>query len=247
MDDIRRPVSTLAPYGRDDPAPLGPEEPVWYAAYGSNMHADRLACYIAGGRPSGAARVYPGCRDRRLPRRTVPVLLPGLLYFALESLVWTGGMAFYDPAPAGEKPGQTPGTTPGQPLQGTPARAYLITAGQFADIAAQEMHRPPGADLDLARVLAAGRDRTGPGRYQTLVCPGALDGIPLCTFTAPWALADAELSAPSAGYLRTIAGGLAEAHRWPPARCADYLATRPGAAGHWSTEDLLDVLRRPPL
>ncbi|MGW8332136.1 hypothetical protein ACWGLE_30040, partial [Streptomyces sp. NPDC055897] len=36
---------------------------VWYASYGSNMHLDRLAHYIEGGRPAGAARSYPGCRD----------------------------------------------------------------------------------------------------------------------------------------------------------------------------------------
>ncbi|GAA1231342.1 hypothetical protein GCM10009665_22110 [Kitasatospora nipponensis] len=205
----------------------GPREPVWYAAYGSNMHADRLACYLAGGRPAGGARSYPGCRDRRPPRRTVPALLPGLLYFAGESLVWGGGTGCYDPAQDGE----------------LPARAYLVTVRQFSDIAAQEMHRQPGVDLDLTRALATGRDRLGPGRYETLLCPGVIDDIPVLTFTAPWALADADLNAPSAGYLRTIATGLAEAHGWPPERCADYLAGRPGAAGQWTTRAVLAALR----
>ncbi|MFJ5881342.1 histone deacetylase [Kitasatospora cineracea] len=203
---------------------------VWYAAYGSNMHADRFARYLAGGRPAGGARSYPGCRDRRPPARTLPVLLPGVLYFALESAVWTGGMGFYDPAADGE----------------TPARAHLVTAGQFADVAAQEMHREPGADLDLTRALATGRDRLGPGRYETLVCPGAIDGIPLLTFTAPWPLAAAALNPPAAAYLANLAAGLAEAHGWSPERAAAYLAGRPGAAPRWNAVTILDALRRPP-
>lgn len=41
------------------------------------------------------------------------------------------------------------------------ARAYLMTAGQFADVAAQEMYRKPGVDLDvLADVVARGRAGT---------------------------------------------------------------------------------------
>ncbi|WBP92062.1 histone deacetylase [Kitasatospora cathayae] len=191
------------------------------------MHADRLKYYIAGGRPPGGARTYPGCRDRRLPEQQAPVLLPGLLYFAGQSLVWTGGMGFYDPAQASEMP----------------ARAYLVTEQQFSDIAAQEMHREPGADLDLTQALAAGRDQLGPGRYETLVCPGGIEGIPVFTFTAPWHLADAELSAPSVAYLANFATGLAEAHGWSLERSAHYLATRPGAAGHWTTQAVLEALR----
>ncbi|MFE7531381.1 histone deacetylase [Kitasatospora sp. NPDC057542] len=200
---------------------------VWYAAYGSNMHADRLACYIRGGRPPGGTRTYPGCRDRRLPEQQAAVLLPGQLYFALTSTVWTGGMGFYDPVQADEMP----------------ARAYLVSREQFSDIAAQEMHRDPGADLDLTPVLTAGHDQLGPGRYETLVCSGELDGIPVLTFTAPWHLADAELNAPAIGYLANFASGLAEAHGWPLERSAQYLATRPGAAGHWTAKSILDALQ----
>ncbi|KDN81193.1 hypothetical protein [Kitasatospora cheerisanensis] len=199
---------------------------VWYAAYGSNMHAVRLGCYIAGGRPPGCGRTYPGCRDRTLPARTVPLLLPGTLYFAFESLTWGGAMGLYDPAPAGEMP----------------ARAYLVTAGQFADIAAQEMHREPGIDLDLGRAVTTGRDRLGPGRYETLVCAGTLDGIPVLTFTCPWTLADAELNPPTPAYLANFASGLAESHGWTLEQSAAYLATRPGAAGHWSPATVVETL-----
>lgn len=165
---------------------------VWYAAYGSNLHHARLGFYLRGGRPAGGRRTYPGCRDGQEPVRTLPVMLPGQLYFALESSAWSGGTAFYDPEGEGE----------------TPARVYLLTTGQFSDIVAQEMHRPPGADLDLAKVLAEGRDERGPGRYETLVCPGALDGHPAVTFTAPWRMHEVRTRPPAASYLRWLASGL---------------------------------------
>jgi hypothetical protein len=196
------------------------EQRIWYAAFGSNMHLSRLSSYIAGGRPADGARTYPGCRDQRLPDRSLAVGLPGALYFALESPVWTGGMAFYDPLGGGL----------------TPARAYLITTSQFADIAAQEMQQPPGEDLDLSEVLARGRAAVGPGRYQTLVHAGSLEGRPVLTFTAPWGRDDVEWRPPSAAYLRHLASGLAEAHGWDSTRIAGYLSSCPGAAGWWSRQ-----------
>nr|WP_198037440.1 histone deacetylase [Streptacidiphilus jeojiense] len=190
------------------------------------MHLDRLNYYLSGGRPPGSRRTYPGCRDRRPPRQTVPVLLPGRLYFALESMAWTGGMGFYDPLDEGEMP----------------ARAYLLTASQFADIAAQEMYETPGEDLDLSAVLIAGRASLGDGRYQTLVCPGVLDGCPVLTFTAPWRSAEAPLNKPSAAYLRNLASGLRESHGWTREKIADYLAGRPGAEGEWDAADIAALL-----
>ncbi|AXI78093.1 histone deacetylase [Peterkaempfera bronchialis] len=195
---------------------------VWYAAYGSNMHLHRLLYYLAGGRPPDGARRYPGCRDTRRPGRMVPVMLPGRLYFAMESGAWTGGMAFHDPGDPGEMP----------------ARAYLVTAAQFSDIAAQEMYREPGADLELAGVLADGRAELGPGRYETLVCCGVLDGYPVLTFTAPWRSSEVEWRRPAAAYLRYLASGLVEAHGWEVGRVARYLSSRPGAAGRWRPEEV---------
>lgn len=212
---------------------------IWYAAYGSNMHTDRLRCYLAGGRPPGGLRAYPGCRDPREPLRAEPVMLPGLLYFATLSRVWGGGRAFYEPPGGGPGPGRD-GGLPGIRRGGSadrgqlPARAYLLTTGQFSDIAAQEMYREPGGDLDLTEVLARGRARLGPGRYETLVCAGALDGRPVLTFTAPWRSRDIAPRPPSAPYLRHIAAGITAAHGWPVARTAAYLAGCPGAAGRWT-------------
>ncbi|MER5768995.1 histone deacetylase [Streptomyces sp. NPDC001985] len=182
--------------------------------------------YLAGGRPPGSARTHPGCRDRADPVRSVPVELPGALYFATESPVWTGGRAFYDPGGGGR----------------VWARAHLVTAGQFSDIAAQEMYRAPGTDLDLGPAVTGGRDSLGPGRYETLVCPGFLAGLPVLTFTAPWGRDDVEWVAPAGGYLRWLASGLLSAGAWRAPAVARYLSRAPGAAGHWSPGEIARLL-----
>lgn len=195
---------------------------VWYVSYGSNMCADRLRCYLAGGMPPGASRGYSGCRDRRAPLRSTGYRPAGGVYFATESAVWGGGRAFYDP--------DLPGTAA--------TRAYLITSGQFADIASQEMYRATGADLDLAAVLAAGRIELGPGRYETLLHLGDLGGYPLLTFTAPWRASDVGPTAPSASYLRMMIAGLRETYGWAGCRIGGYLAGLPGARGHWTAAQI---------
>lgn len=204
----------------------GPRSLVWYVSYGSNMSAARFGTYLAGGTPPGASRTYPGARDPQPPRADAGHELPGGIYFATESPVWGGGRAFYDP--------QLPGTAP--------ARAYLITASQFADVAAQEMYREPGEDLDLSEVLARGRTELGPGRYETLLYTGDRDGHPVLTFTAPWSSTEIELLAPSAGYLRMLADGLRESHGWDLDHAAAYLAALPGATGTWTPQLLIEAL-----
>ncbi|XVS61281.1 histone deacetylase [Actinosynnema sp. CA-299493] len=192
---------------------------VWYVAYGSNLHAARFACYVAGGTPVGATRGFPGCRDTGPPLATRALEVPGGIYFATESPVWLGGRAFYDPG--------LPGVAA--------ARGYLVTTTQFADVAAQEMYREPGADLDLTAVPAGGRHALGPGRYETLLHLGEHDGHPALTFTAPWSAADVEHTKPSAGYLAMLATGLAETHGWSTGRIADYLA---GRTPFWSAAEV---------
>ncbi|KDN21552.1 hypothetical protein [Amycolatopsis rifamycinica] len=198
---------------------------VWYASYGSNMYAARLRCYLEGGTPLGARRSYAGCRDRDPARRVVASEFPGGVYFATESPVWRGGRAFFDP----ELPGRAA------------MRSYLVTAGQFSDIAAQEMYRDPGPDLDLSTVLRTGRDQLGPGRYETLLHLGDLDGYPVLTFTAPWPAAEVEKNPPSAAYLAMIVGGLREAHGWPVPKIAEYLSQLPGAQRHWSAQAIAEL------
>ncbi|MFI0215892.1 histone deacetylase [Streptomyces lydicus] len=219
---------------------------LWYAAYGSNMHIQRLTCYLAGGRPPGGLRDHPGCRDPRGPARTAAVMLPGRLYFATESQVWTGGRAFYEPAGGPGHAGRGGDGSAGAPPE-VPARAYLLTAEQFSDVAAQEMYREPGEDLDLGEVLTHGRARIGPGRYETLVCAGLLDGAPVVTLTAPWSADDGTVrpNPPSAAYLEHIAAGIIESHGWSPLRAAAYLASCPGARGHWTAADIAALLTTP--
>ncbi|MFC5181366.1 histone deacetylase [Actinomadura harenae] len=188
---------------------------LWYVAYGSNLHRDRFLCYLEGGRPAGGARTYTGCRDPRPPMADRPVLLPGGVYFARRSQVWGGGMAFYDPALDGE----------------APARAYLLTSGQFCDVLAQEMRRDIGVDIDLTPALATGRLTLGPGHYDTILNTGDLGGQPMLTFTSPLGAAEADLNPPSAAYLAVLSSGLRESHGWTPERISTYLMSRPGALG----------------
>lgn len=198
-------------------------------AYGSNTDTARLRCYLRGGKPPGALRAYGGCRDGAAPRESRAVVVAGCVYFATESAVWGGGRAFYDPEAAGR----------------TRARAHLVGAGQFCDIAAQEMYRDTGRDLDLAAAVRHGRLVLGSGRYETVVCLGHLAGRPMLTLTAPWRMGAVAWRAPSAAYLRCLARGLAGAGPWNAPAVAAYLAARPGAAGAWTPGQVLDLLVRP--
>ncbi|MEU1402574.1 histone deacetylase [Streptomyces sp. NPDC005728] len=202
-------------------------ERVWYTSYGSNVHLDRLAAYIQGGRPPGAAREYPGCRNPSMPERSVPVELNGAMYFATESPVWGGGRAFYDPQASGC----------------VLARAHLVTTDQFSDIAAQEMYREPGAGLNLDDVLTQGRVVLGEGRYETLVCAGQIEGLPVLTFTAPWGMSDVPWVAPSPAYVRFLATGLLSSGAWDLVAIAEYVAACPGALDQWSQQAVADLLR----
>jgi hypothetical protein len=102
---------------------MGATTLVWYAAYGSNLDADRFACYLRGGTPRGSTVANPGARDPSPPRERRALFLPGRVYFARWAERWGGGgVAFYDPEAEGP----------------AAARAYLVTTDQFDDVAAQE-------------------------------------------------------------------------------------------------------------
>lgn len=186
---------------------------VWYVSYGSNMCSARLAAYLEGGTPAGGSRRNTGARDSSPPRHDIPIDLPGALYFAGESRQWGGGVAFYDHAASGGP---------------TAARAYLITAEQFADVAAQEMNRVPEVGDPIAEVVIGGIDggvhHAGPGHYETLVEVGHLDGAPMLLFTAPHSLGLVEHTVPSADYLATLAIGLRESHGWDDRAVQSYFA-----------------------
>lgn len=147
--------------------------------------------------------------------------LPGSLAFAWESPTWGGGIAFHDP------------DTPGETL----AAAYLVTPRQLADVLEQEMWREPGADHDLATVLAERRHAVGPGRYETLHLTGELDGRPVLTFSAP-DVAALGLRPPAAPYVATIARGLRRTHGLDDAEVVDYLLGCRGVVPGWSPTGL---------
>ncbi|WP_270889916.1 histone deacetylase [Pedococcus sp. 5OH_020] len=198
---------------------------VWYASYGSNLRRDRFLCYLQGGRPPGAARTYPGARDTTLPQGDQPFRLPGSVFFGWSSPTWGGGIAFYDAHGHGV----------------VLARAYLVTWQQFADVAAQEMHREPGRDLDLRHVLAHARHELGPGRYEALHRVGDLDGHPVLTFTTPDATA-LQRNPPSEAYLAMIGAGLRETHGLTDDEAASYLLACPGMTPAWDEPRVLAVL-----
>jgi hypothetical protein len=204
---------------------------VWYVAYGSNIERDRFRCYLEGGVPAGGQRDYAGCTDPSAPVDDAAVEIPGRLVFAAASTVWGGGMAFYDHA------------SPGQ----VAARAYLLTREQLADVVAQEMRREPGGAFArrLVGVLGEGDDVQvlGPGRYETVVRVGDLDGVAAFTATCD-DVGRLEPRPPTAPYLRTIAAGLRRVHRWDARQVADYLASAVGVDGAWTREDL-EALARP--
>ena len=105
------------PWGSSD------KDPVWYAAYGSNLSRDRFLCYIRGEACAENGKHYSGCSIKSLPEEEGCGWFPGELYFANSSISWDGkGVAFYDPYGKGE----------------TFMRLYRITRGQLQDIQKQE-------------------------------------------------------------------------------------------------------------
>jgi hypothetical protein len=195
---------------------LTTDDPVWYLAYGSNMAADRFACYLTGGRPSGAERCYEGCREHTPPARDVGLHLPGRLRFGGVSGVWGGALAFYDRSAEGRLAG----------------RAYLITFGQFSDVVAQEARQPVTGDLTPD---GNGAWQARSTVYESVVQVGEQDGVPMLSFTST---RSREPAAPSEAYLRTIMRGLGQTFGWRPQTSAEYLLGAPGVAPTWSADRL---------
>lgn len=199
----------------------GTADHIWYVGYGSNLDVTRFATYLRGGRAPGSMRENPGARDGSDPVLERAVVLPGALFFGWESQNWGGGaVAFLDPRARGEVYG----------------RAFLITRGQFADVAAQEMHRDPDDDLDLSEVLADRPFSYGPGHYETLHLVGELDGTPMLTFTA----GDPEhlpRNAPGGAYVATIVRGLRHTHALDDEAIASYLLACEGMET-WAPDEL---------
>lgn len=205
---------------------------VWYAAYGSNLDRERFLCYIGGGRPLGAARTYPGCRDTSEPLAEASSGIPHPLYFAGASSVWGGAVAFVE-------------TTPSKSPQ-TLVRLYLITWEQFTDVYAQDnWYGEAGADLPPLATLRRDRVvRVGSGWYDTVVFLGERRGAAILTFTAGKRGSVGEPAPPPHAYVETMARGLAASHGLAPEEFADYVMSARGAAGNLDRQVLVELLSR---
>lgn len=208
-------------------------EAVWYAAYGSNLDRSRFLCYLTGGRPAGAARSYPGCRDRTLPSDEAAVDVAHGLYFAGMSTVWGGAVAFLD--------------TSASQVATTHVRLYRITWEQFADVHAQDNRGDTTSDgrPSLAMLRREGAVVVGSGWYDTVVHLGDHDALPMVTFTASDPAEVGPLADPTPTYAATMARGLAESHGLTTSAAARYLNAAPGAAGHVDADELEGLLSPP--
>lgn len=191
---------------------------VWYAAYGSNLCAERFRCYIAGGIPPGRTDPCRGARDPTPPRKDRPFAIPHPLYFTGSAESWGGSPCFVDLVRSLD----------GGPTHG---RAYLITWEQFEDVVAQENgRRTSRIDFDHDGLAAGSSVRLGPGRYETLLCLGVLEGLPVVTITSPRRMTDTEPGAPSPTYLNVIITGLREAHALSDDAIVAYLGAARGCS-----------------
>jgi hypothetical protein len=217
---------------RDDPWPtcttilMMKRRLVSYASYGSNLDAERFACYIAGGRPSGATRTYEGARDKSPPLDSVALTFPHQLYFSGESRIWGGSPAFIDT----------------EPVEGVVClfRAYLIGWGQFLDVVAQENGQHSGSiEIDDEDLVPGFSCQIGSGRYQNVLCIERFDDVPVVTFTSPHPMNGAAFGAPSAGYLATLIRGLRQSHDLNDEEMTSYLGSAPGC----SRDAVIEALR----
>ncbi len=190
---------------------------IWYASYGSNLSAERFACYLAGGRPSGATRTFVGARDTSPPLDVVALKIPYQLYFSGATRTWGGSPAFIDTTPLDQAIGL--------------ARAYLISWDQFEDVVAQENGRPSRSiDIDDHNLVPGFSQQIGSGRYENLLCIEHLHSLPIVTFTAPWSMSEVTPGCPSAAYLAMLITGLRDAHHLSDEELTSYLESAPGCS-----------------
>jgi len=191
---------------------------VFYAAYGSNLSAERFACYIAGGTAQGASRSVPGARDPRQPESWQALRLPGRLSFRGHSSTWGGAPAIFEH-----------GTPAGHSGTEVLARAWRLGWDQLEDVMAQENGRATiPLDVGSAALVDGFSMLIGTGRYDRLVCVGTLEGLPVLTFTAPASLESVIPEAPSLAYLTHIVTGLQETFGLLDPDIVDYLGSVPG-------------------
>jgi len=198
---------------------------VWYASYGSNMNAERFSHYIQGGALTGTSRVYKGADDKTPPLADALLSLPHQMYFAGESSVWTGGVAYLGHSKSEDA---------------TLSKAYLITPNQFEQVVAEEGRRDDVPHLDIPLLLSLGRLTLGSRAYDEMLYVGEKDGFPVITFTSP--REDRPYNKPAPAYLKMIALGLQDAHGLNNLEVEKYLLSKPGIKGSYTAEELGEAI-----
>ncbi len=197
------------------------DQPVWYAAYGSNLSRQRFLRYIQGGPIPGstAGHQQDSARDQSLPTDDQPFAIDRTLFFAGSSNRWgDGGVAFLDAD-----------TKPSSPAKG---RAWRITLGQLEDLFRQENGQPAVAPIALDQLQATGSLHLLDRWYGRVELLGEINRTPVITIASP----DPSLAPQPAhvSYLSVIAEGLADSWSMDHQQAAKYLAALPGNAGNYS-------------
>lgn len=200
---------------------------VWYASYGSNLNKERFLSYILGKKATGCDTSEIGCRDKSLPKVDRNIIIPYELYFAKSSPKWSrGGVCFI-----GDKKRDDYRTL---------GRMYLITKEQFLDVVSQENNNIDCSKINFNNINTNGCDTFRKSWYGKIVNLGIIDGYPVYTFTS-YTDFNNELSKPSEEYLKCIINGLKEAYKLSAEEIAEYLVTKLGIKGNYSTNEILKI------
>lgn len=203
------------------------KEFVWYMSYGSNLSRERFMCYIKGGIPKGSTTAERGCSDHSAPIRDEFVEIPYPLYFAGHSGRWDAAPAFIGLEPvANEK---------------TFGRMYLITKGQFMDVAAQEN----GLDelyIDLDKVKEQKKLCVRGRMYEMMLHVGQKDGYEIFSFTSKKDIQEVQFSKPSIAYLAMILNGILTNPSFTKEKAIKYLYKKPGVREYFSLNELKNRL-----
>lgn len=157
---------------------------LWYVAYGSNTHPDRLRRYIGGGPP-------PPSRWCRIPHA---------LYFAGASRRWEGGVAFVEVAAGTAR-------SPARAWRLTPDRLLAIVSGENGLAIAglpDSAEMTPGEVVTLPVALSEDGTR---GKYDAVLRLPDIDGRPAVTVTTS---RDLPRRPPGDAYLAAVLAGFAD-------------------------------------